>query len=128
MAPTVSGPKTPPLLRMASPLHARHSTCPRMRLRHQLLNHMGVVHIGQPFVAAVEVVGDSLVIQTYQMQDRGVEVGDHGAVFGGVVAELVGGAVGLAAADAAAGEPDAEALLVVVPPFPRLADRSAAEF
>src|SRR4051812_5033814 len=95
---------------------------------HQLLNHMRVINIRQPFVAAVEVVGDSLVIQTYQMQDRGVEVGDHGAVFGGVVAELVGGAVGLAAADAAAGEPEAEALLVMVPPFAGLADRGAAEF
>ena len=34
------------------------------QLRHQLPNHMGVIHIRQPFVSAVEVVRDPLVVQS----------------------------------------------------------------
>ena len=48
------------------------------------------------------------------MQHRGVDVGDVVPVLDGVEAELVGGAVDDAPLDAAAGQPGAEALRVVV--------------
>ena len=48
------------------------------------------------------------------MQDRGVDVGDVMPVLDGVEADLVGGAVDDAPLDAAAGQPGAEALRVVV--------------
>jgi len=60
-----------------------------------------------------------------------VKVVDVGAVFLGVVAEWVGGAVGDAAFDATAGEPDVEPLHVMIPPHSALVPLGhgrAAEF
>src|SRR5687768_12478898 len=48
-------------------------------------------------------------------EHRGVDVGDVVAVLDGVEADLVGGAVGHAALDAAAGQPHGEAVGVMVP-------------
>ena len=68
------------------------------------------------------------VIQPEQVQDRGVPVGHADAVLDGGVAELVGGAVDVPRLDAAAGQPDAEAVLVVVAAVRRSADdRQPAE-
>ena len=61
-----------------------------------------------------------------QVQHRGVQVVDVDDVLDGVVAELVGGAVGDAALDAAAGQPHREALDVVVAAV-ALGHRRAAE-
>ena len=55
-----------------------------------------------------------------------MEVVDVADVFDGLEAEVVGGAVGVAALDAAAGEDDAEAVGVVVAAGAALADRGAA--
>ena len=59
-------------------------------------------------------------------EDRGVQVVDVDDVLHGGVAEFVGGAVGDAALDAAAGHPDREALDVVVAAV-ALGHRGAAE-
>ena len=96
--------------------------------REQRREDLGVVDVGQPFVAAVQVIGHPAVVEAQQVEDRGVQVGDLDAVFDGVIAQLVGGAVSLAAFDAAAGQPQAEALLVVVAAIASLADRGPAEF
>ena len=53
-------------------------------------------------------------VEAELVQDRGVDVGDVVAVLDGVEAELVGRAVDDAALDAAAGQPDGEAVGVVV--------------
>ena len=82
------------------------------------------VHVGQAEVAAAVAVGQPLVIQAHQVQDRGVQVVDVHAVLDGLHAELVGGAVDDAALDAAAGQPHREAQAVVVAalgPFGRTA-------
>ena len=63
------------------------------------------VHVGQAEVAALEAVGQPLVVDAEQVQHRGVQVVDVDDVLDGVVAELVGRAVGDAALDAAAGQP-----------------------
>ena len=56
--------------------------------------HHAAVDIGQPEVAAAVAVGQPLVVDAQQVQDRGVQVVDVDAVLDGVHAELVGGAVG----------------------------------
>ena len=64
------------------------------------------VDVGQPVVAALEVVGQPFVVDAQEVEDRGLEVVDVDGVLGDVVAEVVGLAVGDAGLDAAAGEPD----------------------
>ena len=68
-----------------------------------------------------------LVVQAEQVQHRRVQVGDAACGRRGAVAEVVGRAVGLAALDAAAGQPDAEAVGVVVAAVAALRAGRAAE-
>ena len=49
--------------------------------------------VGQAEVAALEAVGQPLVVDAEQVQDRGVQVVDVDGVLDGVVAEVVGLAV-----------------------------------
>ena len=72
------------------------------------------VHVGQAEVAAGVAVGELLVVEAQQVQDRGVQVVDVDRVLDGLEAELVGRAVDVAALDAAAGQPHGEAVVVVV--------------
>src|SRR5437762_2435215 len=65
-------------------------------------------------------------IEAHQVQHGGVDVGDVVAVLDGVEADLVGDAVGNAALDAAAGQPGAEALRMMVAAV-ALGTRRAAE-
>ena len=74
------------------------------------------VDVGQPEVAAGVFVGQRLVIEPQQMEDRRVQIVEVHAVFHCGDAVLVGGAVGHAALHAAAGHPEAEAGGVVVAP------------
>ena len=67
------------------------------------------MHVGQPAVDAVVAEGQLLVVDAEQVQHRGVHVVAVGRVLGGLVRPLVARAVGDAALDAAAGEPDGEA-------------------
>ena len=50
--------------------------------------------VGQSTLGAVVVEGQLLVVEAEQVQDGGVEIVDGGDVFDGLVAEVVGGAVG----------------------------------
>ena len=68
-----------------------------------------------------------LAVEAEQVEDRGVEVGDVAAVGDGVVAEIVGRAIGLAAFDPAAGKPDGESVWVVVAAVLALRARGPAE-
>src|SRR4051812_49371277 len=72
------------------------------------------VDVGEPEVAAAVAVGELLVVDAHQMQDRRVQVVHVDLVGDGGDAELVGGAVDVAPLDAAAGEPHGEARAVVV--------------
>ena len=73
--------------------------------------------VGEAEVAAGVAVGEAFVIEAEEVEDGGVEVVDVDGVHGGAEAEFVGGSVGGAAFGAAAGEPDAEAVGVVVAAF-----------
>src|SRR5687768_17453338 len=83
-------------------------------LAQNLAQDSGGAPIGQRLRLAVGVIDQPRVVEAELVQDRGLEVvgGDH--VHGGLVAELVGLAVGQAAANAAARQPDRKALPVVV--------------
>src|SRR5262249_40644326 len=85
------------------------------------------VDVSQTVVAAGVAVGQALVIDAQEMQDRGVEVVDMDLVLDGVPAEFVGGPVCEPAAHAAAGHPHREAVGVMVAAVPLLGDRTAAE-
>src|SRR5439155_25764766 len=78
-----------------------------------ILHHFAV-DVGQPHVAAAEAERQFLVVDTEHVEHRRVEVVDLGLSGHGLVAPLVGLAVDGAALGAAAGQPDAEAVLVVV--------------
>ncbi len=49
--------------------------------------------VGQPEVPTVEAVGQPLVVDPQQMQDRGVQVVHADTIFDGLVSELVAGTV-----------------------------------
>lgn len=72
------------------------------------------MHVGQSHVSSAETKRQSFVIESQQVEDGGVEVRDHCTLFDRVISQLVGGPVSLTAAYAAAGQPDAKALFVVV--------------
>ena len=84
-----------------------------IRLGQELGNHLAC-HVCEPVRPALEFEGQALVVDAEQVQERGVEVVDVDRVFDDRVAEVVGAAEGDAALDAAAGQPDAEGVLVMV--------------
>src|SRR6266446_3512534 len=81
--------------------------------RHDLAHHPAM-DVSEPEVAATVAEGQAFVIQAHQVQDGGVQVVVVDAVLDGAVAELVGGAMDMAALDAAAGQPHAEAEAVMI--------------
>ena len=78
--------------------------------------HHPAMHIGEAEVAALVTVGELFVVEAHEAEDGGVEVVDVHGVLGHVVTEVVGGAVGEAGLDTAAGHPEGEGLDVVVSP------------
>src|SRR5262249_16466207 len=86
---------------------------PNQRSREQIAHHLAV-DVGQPEIAALEAVRQLLVVETEQVQDRRLQGVDVDGVFGGVEAQFVGGAVGLAGLHAGAGHEHGVAVWVVV--------------
>ena len=86
------------------------------------------VDVGEAEVAAAPAEGEALVVDAELVEDGGPEVVDGGDVGEGAVAEFVGGTVGDAAFDAGAGEPEAEAVGVVVAAVGALGEGGATEF
>src|SRR5437016_5937524 len=66
-------------------------------------------------------------VEAQEVEDRGVDVGDIMAVLDGVEAQLVGGAMDNAPLDAATGQPDREAVVMVVAAVGALRAGGAAE-
>src|SRR5262245_42185158 len=76
--------------------------------------HNLAMHVREPEVATGVTKGQPLVVEAEQVKDRGVQVVNMHGFFHGLVTELVGGAVDVAAVDAAAREPHREAVRIVV--------------
>src|SRR4051794_11118395 len=82
--------------------------------RQNRLHDFGLFDASKPEVEAGMAVGQFAMIEPHQLQHGGMEVVDMDPVFDGLVAELVGRAIGEAAFHAAAREPDREAVMVVI--------------
>src|SRR5262245_3951656 len=82
-------------------------------LRDQLTNHTAV-DVGQPKIAARIAVRESLVVEPEQVQNRGVQIVDVHAILDRAEAELIGRAMHVAAADAAASEPRRKTPMIVI--------------
>src|SRR5262249_24781776 len=72
------------------------------------------VDVSQAEVAAGISVGELLVIEAEQPEDRGVQVVDVDLALDGLEADVVGRTVDMPALDAAAGQPHREAVMIVV--------------
>lgn len=59
----------------------------------------------------------AFMIQSEQVQDGGVKIGGLGAIDNRAVSEIVSGSVSLAALDASTGQPNAEAIRMVIASF-----------
>src|SRR5438132_8932277 len=99
----------------------RYALLPRHRewgfllmLSGQNLVYNTALHVGETEVPALELVRQALVVDAEEVEHGSVQVMHLDDIFDGVVAQLIGAAVRDAALDAAAGQPDGEALDVVV--------------
>lgn len=72
------------------------------------------MHIGQPEVAALELVGQAFVVDAHLMENGGLEVVNVNGVLDGVHAEFVALPVGDTGLHAAAGHPCGEGIRVVI--------------
>ena len=70
--------------------------------------------VRESVLAALKFEGESRVVDAEAVHDRGLEVVNVDGLIDDVETEIVGGAVGHAAFDAAAGHPDGEGFTVVV--------------
>src|ERR1043165_7427248 len=95
--------------------------------REQVLQHVSA-HVGQAQVAAAVAENKALMIETEQVEDGRVEIRDGDDILNGAVTVVVSGTVGQAPADAAAREPDREALRIVIASIAALSERCAAKF
>ena len=85
------------------------------------------VNVGQSEVAAGVAVSQGFMIEPHQMQNCRVQVVHVDFVLHGVIAEFVGLAVRDARLDSATGQPDREAVRVVISTVFALRERSSAK-
>src|SRR6185369_14000926 len=84
-----------------------------LQLSQQLFHHFPA-YISQPIVAALEAVGQLEVVQAEQVENRRVQIVDVNFFLDRVKTEFVGRAQDNAGFDAAAGQPNREAMRVMV--------------
>ena len=70
--------------------------------------------IGEPKIASAETIGEFLVIESEQVLHGRPQIVNRADILDRIVAEFIGGAVGRAAFDAAAGQPHAESERIVI--------------
>ncbi len=83
------------------------------------MNHLAV-NVGEPEIAAGIIERQLRVVESEQVQQRGMPVVDMDRLVDGLVTDLVRGAVGQSAFCAPPGHPDRVALVVMVAPGPSL--------
>src|SRR5262249_44820602 len=105
--------------------------CTRARsefLPNQLLQQPRLRHIREPLVATMAMIRKPRIIQSQLMQHGRVQIGNARAIDTRVITEVVGRAMRLPADDTAAGEPDAEAIRMMIAAVAILSAGRAAEF
>ena len=87
------------------------------------------MHVGETEIAAGIAIGQLFVIEAQEVQDGRMQVVNMDSLLLSSEAEFVGGAMDAAAADAAARQPHAEAVMIVIAAaqLRQLGDRRAAE-
>lgn len=95
-------------------------------LRQNLL-HDAPLRVGQPELATAVAIGELLVVETEQVQDRGVEIVDRHLARYRFGADLIGRTVTIAGLHAAAGEPHGEAADIVIATAGKLRVRRTTE-
>ena len=98
----------------------------RQQLRYHVLNDP-TVNVSESQVATAIAVSQILVVQSHQVQHRSPQVIDVALILGDMVTELVGRAVNRPALHAAASQPNAIAVWVVVAAIATLRERRATE-
>src|SRR5512135_2800674 len=88
------------------------------------LGHLGV---GQAVVATFVRVGDPTVVEAKGVQQGGLKIVDGDGVLNGRVTEVVGRAVDVTGLETAAGQPEGEAVAVMVAAVLPLRDRQTSE-
>ena len=73
------------------------------------------MNIGQAIVPTLELKRELGVVNPQAVQDCCVEVVDMNGIFGNVVAEFIGRAIGYSGLNSAAGQPHREAARMVIP-------------
>src|SRR4051794_36104132 len=90
--------------------------------------HYFPVDVREAIVAPAEEVGEPGVVEAHEVEEGRVQVVDVDLIFDSVPAELIRGAVNLAAPDAPAGQPHGEAKRVMLAAIVVLGGWGAAEF
>ena len=72
------------------------------------------VDIGQAKISSAETIGEFLVIESEQVLHGRPQIVNRADILHRIVAKFISGAVGRAALDAAAGQPDAESKGVMI--------------
>ena len=96
-------------------------------LRDEVVDDVAV-DVGEAVIPAGVAVGELLVVEAHEVEDRGIHVVDVDAVLDGREPELVGGAVAKTFLHPAAGHPGGVAVVVVVATLLALGGRGAAKF
>ena len=81
------------------------------------VTHDVTVYVGQAEVSTRVSIGQLLMVEAHEVQDRGVQIVNVDSVFDGGQSKLIGRAVAESAFDTAAGHPDGVAVVVVVATF-----------
>ena len=84
-------------------------------LRNHLVNHPAA-DVGQAVIASLESVGELFVIDSHQVQNRGVQIVDMYGILCRVVAEVIRLTDRRTASDTATSHPNGEGILVMVTP------------
>ena len=90
-----------------------------LKSRHNRANHIPM-HVGQPSLNPVVIKRQPGVIDSKQVQDRGVKIMHVHGILGRLPANLVGSAIGHTVPQARSGQPNAEGVSIVIAPWPSL--------
>lgn len=85
----------------------------RLRSQQNLIENLSR-HVGQTKATAVVLISESLVLETEQVENRGVDVIDMNLVDGGRIAYFIRLTVADASFDSSAGHPEREAVGIVI--------------
>ncbi len=98
------------------PLHSAAGTELQLSLRDDVVGN-GAVDVGQAEVASGVTIGQLLVVEAHQVQNRGVKIMNVHALIHCSKAEVIASPVNGPAFYSAACQPHGEAMIVVIPAF-----------